>query len=280
VGANSALRKVLKALLYPVANDATYAWIQACSKAWDIKRGTWREPELELVPLALKSGETALDLGANFGIFSLAMGKAAGATGRVICFEPVPFTFQALRRVGKLLRFPRSVELLELGCSDTNATIEFEVPVQTSGALSAGQAYIRGRNDSRPGSEGQVRWEETRTVRAEVVRLDDRLEGIEKLSLIKADIEGAEYFAFRGAENLINSFLPTVICEINPWFLDGFNVSLDELIDFFSSKGYSIYFFEDGSGERRLRPVTRDEIVEDNYVFIHTSNLDRFASLL
>lgn len=251
--------------------------MQAASKAWDIKRGTWHEPELDIVPIALKEGETALDLGANFGIYAHAMGKAVGPTGKVYCFEPVPFTFHSLCLVGKLLRFPRSVNLFELGCADQNGTIDFEVPVQTSGAFSAGQAYIGSRNDDRMGKDGQVRWAGTRTVRANVVRLDDHLAGIKNVALIKADIEGAELFAFRGAEKMIDEGLPTVICEINPWFLEGFGIKLTELLDFFASKGYETYAYNDKLTDHQLRQVTADEIVEDNYVFIHPSRLARFA---
>jgi len=40
----------MKRLLYPVTNEHTYRYMQAVSKAGDIRTGSWSEPELELIP--------------------------------------------------------------------------------------------------------------------------------------------------------------------------------------------------------------------------------------
>lgn len=280
MGANSAFRKLAKTLLYPLTNEKTYKYAQAASKALDIKRGTWTEPELDLVKLGLREGETTLDIGANYGVYAYYMSRAVGKSGKVFSFEPVPFTYASLKVVGKLLGFTHNVDLVEKGCSDENGTIKFSVPVQQSGAFAAGQAYIGTRDDEHVGKEDQVKWSGVKEVEAEVVRLDDFLPEINDLPLIKADIEGAELLCFRGAEKLFTKHLPTTICEINPWFLDGFGIKLDELTDFFFSKGYKLYFYETLDGQKRLVEVPDDKIVEDNYVFLHPSRSERFATLL
>lgn len=279
MGANSALRKAAKTILYPLTNEKTYKYVQAVSKAWDIRKGTWSEPELDLLNFGLREGETALDIGANFGIYAYYMSKAVGQSGKVYSFEPVPFTFETLKIVAKILGFSKNTELIEKGCSDENGTINFTVPTQESGAFSAGQAYIGGRNDDRDGKEKQVRWSGTKDIVADVVRLDDFLPEIENLPLIKADIEGAELFCFRGAEKLIEKHLPAVICEINPWFLEGFGIKLEALTDFFTEKGYKIYHYTNET-KKSLREIKKDEIVEDNYVFIHKDRTERFSALI
>jgi FkbM family methyltransferase len=275
--ANSALRRVTKKVLHSFLGDSSYKYFQAASKAKDIRNGSWSEPELELIPFALKPGETALDLGANFGLYSYHLSKAGA--GRVYAFEPVPFTFGTLSIVSRILAF-KNVTLFDKGCSETAGRIAFEVPVQASGAFAAGQAYIGGRKDDRAGKEGQVRWAGTKEVTCEVVKLDDFLPAIDDLSLIKCDIEGAELFAFRGARDIIARHLPTVICEINPWFLEGFGVQLGELLAFFSDQEYQLYFYRTENGRGSLRPVDPSAVVEDNYVFIHPRRLSRFADLL
>jgi len=277
--ANSALRRAIKKLLHSVLGDSSYKYFQAISKAKDIRNRSWSEPELDLIPLAVKKGETALDLGANFGLYSYHISRALGSGGRVYAFEPVPFTFETLRVVSRILNF-RGVTLLEKGCSDKAGKISFEVPVQESGAYAAGQAYIGGRRDDRSGKETQVRWASTKEVVGEVVALDDFLPAIDDLSLIKCDVEGAELFAFRGARKLISKHLPTVICEINPWFLEGFDVRLEDLVAFFVELGYQLYHYrteEEGPG---LFPVALKDVVEDNYVFIHPQRTSRFSPLL
>ncbi len=280
MGANSAVRKLAKTLLYPLTNEKTYKYLQAASKALDIKKGSWSEPELDLVQIGLREGETALDIGANFGIYAYYMSRAVGKTGKVYSFEPVPFTFETLRIVAKMLGFSHNVELVGKGCGDENGTIKFTVPVQQSGAFSAGQAYIGRRNDDREGKETQVRWAATKDVEAEVIRLDDFLPEIEDLPFIKADIEGAELLCFRGAAKLFAKHLPTTVCEINPWFLEGFGIKLEELLNFFFEKDYKLYFYTNKDGEKRLREVAAEDVVEDNYVFIHPSRIQRFSALL
>jgi FkbM family methyltransferase len=279
LGANSTIRKAVKSLLYPLANETTYKYAQAASKAIDIRRGTWAEPELDLLRLGLRSGDTALDIGANFGVYAYHMSRAVGRTGKVFAFEPVPFTFDTLRVVGRLLGFQYNAELIQKGCSDENGKIKFSVPVQESGAFAAGQAYIGLRNDNHEGQEKQVKWKGTRDVEAEVVRLDDFLPPIDDLPMVKLDIEGAELLCLRGAESLFEKHLPTTICEINPWFLDGFGIEIDELTGYFFEKGYNLYFYKNDPTPM-LTELTTEEIVEDNYVFLHPSREKSFAPLL
>src|SRR5207248_1572951 len=95
-------------------------------------------------------------------------------------------------------------------------------------------------------------------------------------TLIKCDTEGAEFMVFEGASALLDKFLPTVILEINPWFLDGFGVSLGELLGLFQRRGYEMFSYKEG-GAGRLQPVNPYEVVEDNYVFIHPRYKDRFS---
>ncbi len=290
MGANSLPRRVLKKILHPLFNERSYTYVQAASKALDIRSGSWSEPEIDLLAFALKKGETAFDIGANYGLYSYHLSSLIG-DGKIYAFEPVPFTFNGLKLVSKILRF-RNVELNEKGCSNENGQISFSVPVQQSGAFAPGLAYIGSRNDEHSGKEQfdvgnfhttyaqQVRWTETREVTCEVVALDEFLPAVKNLSLIKIDVEGAELFAFRGAERLISEHLPSVICEINPWYLKGFGVQLNELTDFFFDKGYKIYSYQTESENKILRDVKVEEIVEDNYIFIHPTRLERFSALL
>src|SRR2546423_539441 len=251
MAANSATRRLMKRLLYPVKNDHTYRYLQAVSKAWDIRSGSWSEPELELIPFAIKPGETVFDIGANFGLWCYYLSRHIG-DGCIYAFEPVPFTHKTLKQVARLLRF-RNVRIVAKGASDKTGEIKFTVPVQTSGQVAAGLAYRGGRNDDRAGKETQVRWPATRDITGQVVAIDEFLPHVDRLALIKCDIEGAELYAFRGAEKTIDHHLPTVVCEINPWYLEGFGIRLDELTQFFFRKGYEIYHYRNDAGRGELR---------------------------
>ncbi len=176
MGANS--RGALqRATAPPHPSDFVYSRLQRCM-AWDIRNGNWREPELKLLPYAVHAGETALDIGANFGVYCYYLSRAVGAKGQVFGFEPIPFTFSVLSYVRRLLRL-RNVRLFNYGCSNVAGLVTFTVPLQDSGGVSAGQAHIGTRNDDHAGKEKQVRWKATREIPATLIKLDEFLAGFQ-----------------------------------------------------------------------------------------------------
>jgi FkbM family methyltransferase len=276
VPADSPSRRAIKRALAPLAGGGLYARLQALSIARDIRSGSFREPEVDLVPLAVRRGETALDLGANFGMWVAPLSAAVGDSGRVWAFEPIPFTVSTLRTVIRLLRLG-NVELVAAGCAERAGAVEFALPIQASGALSAGQAHSAARDDDREGRERHARLaERDRGVVCEVVAIDEVVPAEAEVSLVKADIEGAEPLAFGGAARTIAAHLPTIVCEINPWFLEGFGFEVDDLLGPLTALGYEPHRYSEG----RLEPVDPADLIEANYVLVHPSRLSRFAGLL
>jgi len=274
MGANSLPRRLIKKLLAPVLTESTYSVLQAAAMGWDIRRGAWSEPELELLPYALRAGETAIDIGANFGLYAYHLSRVVGPSGKVICFEPIPFTARTFRLVQRGLRFGDNVELVAKGASDRSGRTKFTVPVMGTGAISAGLVHM-GRNDDRPGKENKANWD-TKQVECEVVAIDEYLPDVQNVALVKCDIEGADLFAMRGMRKILEKHHPAIIIEITPWYLEGFGLKVEDLTGFFGDLGYQCYRYAD----RRLTPVSADAIVEDNWIFLHPSHHDRFRDLL
>ncbi len=280
--ADSLARRLLKRLLFPLVNERTYQLAQAIAKAWDIRRGNWTEPELQLIPFAVDSGESVLDIGANYGLYTYHLSRAVTPSGKVYAFEPIPFTYETCQLVGKLLRF-KQTEIFPKGCSDHTGRVAFTLPVQRSGSISAGQVHIAGRNDERNGKDIYSPFDRTLEMWCDVVAVDEFLPELSNLSLIKSDIEGADLLALRGASRTIERNHPTVICEIKNWFLDGFGIRPDEFGEFFFNKGYGMFHYDILGGHGILQPVTLGALGmcgSDNYVFVHESRRDRFAPLL
>ena len=273
--ADSAGRRLLKRVLAPVLNDRTYQLIQSVAMAWDIRTGAMNEPEIDLIRYAVREGETAIDIGANYGLYSYHLSRAVGAKGRVYAFEPIPFTAGAFRVIARLLRF-RNVDLIQKGCGESAGEVAFTVPVQESGAIIAGTVHMGARNNDRPGHERHARFKRTRQITCDVVAIDECLAGVNDVSFLKCDIEGADLYALRGAKRLIEEHHPVVVCEINPWFLEGFGIRVADLVAFFADRGYQLYRYEQG----RLREKKVEDIVEDNWVFIHPDRLARIEPLL
>src|SRR5260221_12767759 len=92
MAANSLPRRIAKRLLAPVLNETTYSLLQAAAMGWDIRSGAWTEPEIEILRHAVKPGDTAIDIGANYGLYAYHLSRLLRGTGKVYSFEPVPFT--------------------------------------------------------------------------------------------------------------------------------------------------------------------------------------------
>ena len=77
----------------------------------------------------LRSGETAVDVGANIGYFSLVAARAVGAGGRVVAFEPVAEVRQALAENVRING--ASVEIRDEALADTTGEVhEAGAPVR------------------------------------------------------------------------------------------------------------------------------------------------------
>lgn len=274
MAANSLPRRIVKKVLAPLLNEGAYSVLQAVAMGWDIRRGSWFEPELELLPYALRGGETAIDVGANFGLYAYHLSKVVGPTGKVICFEPIPFTARTFRLVQRGLGFRDNVRLINKGASDKNGRTQFTVPVMGTGAISAGLVHM-GRNDERPGKEKRANFA-TKQVECEVVAIDECLPDVRDVALVKCDIEGADLFAMRGMRKILETHKPTVIIEITPWYLEGFDLTVEDITSFFGSLGYECYRYAD----KKLCPVVAADIVEDNWIFLHPLRRERFQALL
>ena len=95
----SPIRDIVKYILGPFKGTNFYSYLQAWSMSRDIKAGRLIEPEIELLPYAVKEGEIVLDIGANYGLYTYYLSKLVGESGEVIAFEPIPFTYRTLLKV-------------------------------------------------------------------------------------------------------------------------------------------------------------------------------------
>ena len=277
MAANSLPRRIVKRLIAPVLTESTYSLFQAIALGWDIKTGSWWEPEIELVARVLREGDAAVDIGANYGLWAYHLSRAVGRSGKVYSFEPIPFTARTFQMIGRALGFMNNVELVTKGCGEVAGRTEFTVPVQDGVAISAGLVHMVGRKDARPGKEKHAAFDRTRNIECDVVRLDDYLSDVERIGLVKCDIEGADLYAMRGARKLLQRHKPVVIIEITPWFLEGFGLAVNDVYGFFEELGYACYRYDEGG---RLVPTPASEIVEDNWVFVHPENSSRLRAIL
>jgi len=81
----------------------------------------WFEDEIRFVRKLLKPGQKVLDIGANYGLFSLSMAKCVGASGRVWSVEPASSTAAILQQSISLNAF-HQIQVLQMALSDKVGT--------------------------------------------------------------------------------------------------------------------------------------------------------------
>lgn len=149
-----------------------------------------REPRIrQAVETSLAPGGTFIDAGANIGFYSILAGRQVGTSGRVIAFEMMPDTAKILRRHVELNNMPQ-IEVVERALSD-KAGERIAASVEPG---KHGQASIVAESQNG----------ERTILEVETATLDSALAGIERVDLIKMDLEGAEFLALSGGLDVLS----------------------------------------------------------------------------
>ncbi|WP_066528450.1 FkbM family methyltransferase [Erythrobacter sp. CCH5-A1] len=153
-------------------------------------RQTTHRPLLDAVAPYLPAGGTAIDAGANIGIFTANFARMAGPEGRVVAVEMMPATARSLRQTIALNGLA-NVALVENALSDAaGQTIDVAMPDDSH----FGQASIIRHNAAGHGV----------SVSVTTTTLDDITAGMERVHVMKMDLEGAEAVALRGAARTLS----------------------------------------------------------------------------
>src|SRR5262245_13547416 len=82
-----------------------------------LEQERWFEKEVDFLPHVLAPGMTALDIGANLGVYSVSMALLVGPRGRVFAYEPGSATREFLARSRELSR-TGNLEIVGAALSD------------------------------------------------------------------------------------------------------------------------------------------------------------------
>lgn len=141
--------------------------------------------ELDIFNKILKPGMVVLDIGANLGIYSSEASKAVGSQGKVYSFEPIPENLRYLKH---------NLNLNKAG----NVEI---VPCAVGAKTGKEKIYLSESNvgtHSMGGKSGKYIEVKTDTIDSFVKR-----RRIDKIDLIKIDVEGYESQALSGAKKIL-----------------------------------------------------------------------------
>ncbi|MBX3703163.1 MAG: FkbM family methyltransferase [Steroidobacteraceae bacterium] len=156
------------------------------------------EPEFDRLASWLGPGDVALDVGANFGSYTMKMSEIVGESGRVFAFEPVPQTFVMLIR-SLSVRGCKNVTAINAACSNENGIVGMTVPDDSLTGEDLYQASISGV--------------QRRSVNVFRARIDALPLPTERLRLVKVDAEGHDAEVIEGMIATLRRAMPVLITE-------------------------------------------------------------------
>jgi FkbM family methyltransferase len=143
----------------------------------------------EVITRLLDKDETALDIGANIGQFSILMAKLVGSKGSVLSFEPHPVLFKKLNQ--------NLEEYLNYGIIQVYNLAIGESPAE--GYLIEEEGFLANQGTSRVDLNHS---EKTIRHKIKIEKIDNIVIN-NNISLLKMDVEGFEEFVLRGAGKLL-----------------------------------------------------------------------------
>jgi FkbM family methyltransferase len=211
-------------------------WIDLSDHAIGINilRGRYELNELDFIRHTVQPGQHVVDCGAHIGYFAMHLAQAVGPTGSVTAFEPFDANAECLERSIRENHLEARVRLERSAVGATPGSLPL---VYAPNTINSGGAFLQGRGEI-PGGHA------TRTV--PVVALDQWALP-RPISFIKADIEGAEPLAFRGADALLRADRPVILSELHPLQLDRVSgITPGQFIGEMHARGYRCHLLGAG----------------------------------
>ena len=165
--------------------------------------GTY-EPELQAAVRELvQPGSVIYDVGANIGYVSLLLAKAAGETGKVYAFEPLPENVERWRKNIALNGVETRLSLFAGAVTQAGGPVRFLEHASGGMGKAAGSA---GRQDQYPAE-----------VSVPGISLDEFVyrQGNPPPQVIKMDIEGGEVLALPGMQRVLLEARPLMLMELH-----------------------------------------------------------------
>ena len=201
------------------------------------------EPELTaFLKRILKPGMIFFDVGAHIGEYVVVGATTVAPDGEVHAFEPDERNFNLLQNNVKMNNLSNVV-------LNFTAVYEEDTTLELIKTQEPSTSHII--------SNMLVKPESLQIVQA--ITLDNYInnKGIDRVDVLKVDVEGAELFVLRGAQTLLDKpkwKAPIVIFEYSQANCKRFGYHPDDIIEFLKSKEYIIWVLKDNGTLRRFSP--------------------------
>ena len=181
--------------------------------------------QLDEFAKAVRAGAVVADVGAYRGVYSMVAAARAGGGGHVIAFEPSAGNIEFIGRNLALNQLSDRVTILPIAVAAEAGSATF----YASGGSSANSLF---RTAIEPHADGTIAESKVRTS-----TLDAEFERFGRLpSVVKIDVEGAEFAVLRGAEKILRSDA-VIFCELHPHAWKEAGYTGEELVTWLRERG-------------------------------------------
>ncbi|CEM39354.1 unnamed protein product [Vitrella brassicaformis CCMP3155] len=171
----------------------------------------------------LSQGDVVVDAGASVGALTQIFAAAVGPSGQVHAFEPMRIPFQILNANVALGGFS-NVWTYQVALGDNETTVAASHPRMTWPGSDI--SYTTLLNANKNADEAFKQRGDFQAV--DVRRLDAY--GLDRVDLIKIDVEGFEYRVLRGGEQTLRRAKPVIFAEIKkPYKRDVFDLLVTQM---------------------------------------------------
>lgn len=194
--------------------------------------------EIKFTTRFLKKDDVFIDIGSNIGLFSLYASPIVGINGKVICFEPSNITFKRLQE-NITLNNLQNINAINRAISNTNGQTNLQL---------ASDGYDAWNSLAKP-SRGEV----LHTEIIDCITFDtfiETCENLQKISLIKIDVEGWEIPVLQGGKDFfMQKNAPTILIEFTDENAKNAGYSCKELYNVLLSYGYTLFSYNANTNE-------------------------------
>jgi len=185
-------------------------------------------PEVSLLTGHIRPSDVLLDVGGHAGAWTVALSRLV-PQGTVYVFEALPYYARVLRATLQALG-KTNVVVVNGAVLHESKRVEM-VWRDPEGARLTGLTHLKGADESAQG-----------TISVDGLTLDGLLRSFGgRVRFMKLDIEGAELFALRGAEQLLSTFRPLLYIELNEAYCRRYGHTPKDVFDFLAAQDYRAF---------------------------------------
>jgi FkbM family methyltransferase len=221
--------------------------------------GLYEPVESYLFTRILQPGMTVIDAGANVGQYTILAATLVGPDGQVHAFEPVPATFARLEQ-NVASNYLRNVHFCQAAVWHERKRLSLGISYRHMGNNAGGYTVTLPHTGA--------------VVATMAIPLDDYVaeEQIDRVHVIKMDIEGAEMFALRGMRNLLRRDRPIIFMEVSRPLLSRVGHGPEQVWDCLAGEfGYRAWIIQQSASD--CYPAENLNDVEINNVIFHAADL-------